>query len=312
MTTNVPRPREKPMVTRLSIACAFVVMAASHATAQQRAITEDEAVHAFLTSMPLDTFADAQAEEQHALGLVYGAWPNPEIDYSREDTNGPGGTGEDYVYASQRIDISGRLFQRRDAGDRRASAARLEVDARIATLEAELRSSFHRALAAQRRAEALDDWCTNVEAALAIVDRRAARGDAAPYDALRLRRELRAATLRRDEAHASYEGEVARLAVFVGDDSIVPTGELRPSLDDAALARGRGGELGAAPPLAHGAGERGGDRSRRVLASLDSRVDPRRRLQGRDDLQSRSRGWLHADRRIHAADLRLGPGPRAP
>lgn len=227
------RALKKPMAHRFFVMALVLCPSLAHA---QRAITEDEAVRAYLAAVPIDALSDAAFDEQHGIGMTNGAWTNPELGYLREETAGQAATGEDYLYASQRIDLSGRTFVRRDAGDRRGRAARLEAEARRAELEAEVRAAFHRALAAHERELALAGWCQSVEAALSIVDRRQTRGDAAPYDALRLRRELRLATLRRDEARASYDGERARLTALVGED-VMPTGELRPSTDDASLAR---------------------------------------------------------------------------
>lgn len=210
----------------------FSVAVASPVRAQER-LTEDEAVRRVLERSALGAITAADAEEAHALGLVDGAWPNPDLGYTREETLGNGGTGEDYVFVSQRIDLSGRLLLRRDAGDRRAEGIRISGEAERAELAARVRTEFHRALAAGEREAALAGWCRRVEAALSLVRSRAGAGDAAPYEAVRLSRELRVAAARRDGARAERLAIEAELASLVGiEGSIVLAGDLRPSAPD--------------------------------------------------------------------------------
>ena len=118
--------------------------------AAQRALTESEAVELALARAPLDELSEADADVAIALGLVDGAWPNPELGYTREETLGAGGTGEDYAYVSERVDVSGRLLLRRDAGERRGDAAASAGRASRASFVASVRERFHRALKARR------------------------------------------------------------------------------------------------------------------------------------------------------------------
>lgn len=205
--------------------------------AAQTPLTEDEVVRRVLARADVESLAEAEAAEAHALGLVEGAWPNPDVGYTREETFGNGGTGEDYAWVSQRIDVSGRLFLRRDAGDRRADAASIAAEQRTAELAAIARAAFYGVLAADARLEVLSAWCEEIAAALLLVEARATAGDAAPYDETRLRRELRAATARRDEAAADRCALEAELASLLGESApLVLAGELRPPEVDDAVA----------------------------------------------------------------------------
>ena len=236
--------RKKPTRHRycrfVELGLVLAILTTVSAAGAQDPIGETELVALVLSRVPLDALSEAEGREAHALGMIDGAWANPELGYTREETLGNGGTGEDYVWLSQRFDLSGRLFLRRDAGSRRASAAAAEGESRRAALAAEVRASFHRALAEEQREAALSEWCAAIEAALQLVERRAHMGDAAPYDELRLRRELRVAIARRDEARAQVQALMASLASLAGLDEtgMVLRGQLAPSADGELVVGG--------------------------------------------------------------------------
>jgi cobalt-zinc-cadmium efflux system outer membrane protein len=235
-----------PMVPRCSAVVVWLLSAlgsplATTTAAAQALLVEEAVVGRVLARADVTALAEGEAAEAHALGLVEGAWPNPDMGYTREETFGNGGSGEDYVWASQRIDVSGRLFMRRDAGDRRAGAARIAGEQRRADLAAAARMAFYGVLAADARAEALGSWCVQISAALRLVEARERAGDAAPYDETRLRRELRAATARRDEARAQVQRarwhQLASLAASSTMTGIVLRGQLAPSADGELVVR---------------------------------------------------------------------------
>lgn len=262
---------EKPMVHRCAVILLASLPLAVSAAAQDvdaPSLDEAQAVSLALAHVPLEALADADADLSRAVGLVDGAWTNPELGYTREEAFGTGGTGEDYAYLSARFDVSGRLFLRRDAGERRASAAATAGEAARAELAAVVRERFYRALTARDRARVLEAWCQRVRAALEVVARRAEAGDAAPYDALRLRREERLAAARRDEARAEAAGLEAGLAALVGiEGPITLTGEVLPALGPSA-----------AEGLVHAAEEAPALRSLRELedaASIDAEASRR-------------------------------------
>ena len=231
-----------PMVPRCSAVVVWLLSAlgsplATTTAAAQAPLVEEAVAGRVLARADVTALAEGEAAEAHALGLVEGAWPNPDIGYTREETFGNGGSGEDYAWASQRIDVSGRLFMRRDAGDRRAGAARIAGEQRRADLAAAARMAFYGVLAADARAEALGSWCVQISAALRLVEARERAGDAAPYDETRLRRELRAATARRDEAAADRSALEAELASLLGEPTpLVLSGQLRPPVVEDGLA----------------------------------------------------------------------------
>lgn len=203
----------------------------------QTPLNEAQVVERVLSRASIESLSEAEAAEARAVGDLEGAFANPELGYTREEAFGRGGTGEDYVYVSQRLDVSGRLLLRRDAGARRAGVADLTAQARRAELAARIRTAFHHALAARAREDALERWRAQIEEALETVSRRAAAGDAAPYDELRLRRELRIARARRDEMRAERRGAEAEIASLAGvSEDLVLIGRLAPGPDEIDTA----------------------------------------------------------------------------
>ena len=78
------------MRARFFVAVPLVVLAAWPAlpAEAQRTLTETEVVELALARSPIDELTAADAELERALGLVDGAWVNPELGYTREEAYG--------------------------------------------------------------------------------------------------------------------------------------------------------------------------------------------------------------------------------
>lgn len=225
---------EKPSDARSWLALVMCLLSAcltgGEASAQEptasRAgeLSEAEAVERALRRAPLTEAIAGSIELERGAGVSIGAYPNPQISYVREQTFGPFGTGEDYLTVSQTIDLGNRRGLRREAGEHRAHAAELEGRTTRADVAAETRLRFFEALARERRVLVLVDWERRIEAALSIVARRRAAGDAAPYDERRLERERAVALGRLDLERAAHEVAIARLRAILGEDEDVDEG----------------------------------------------------------------------------------------
>ncbi len=239
---------EKPTVARslllaaLSLlpmpASAQVEARRSEAAAAATPLTEEEAVRGALARAPLARALGGTVEAERGAARALGASPNPQIAYLREQTFGTLGTGEDYLSLSQTVDLGNRRGLRGEAGERRAAAAVHEGEATRVEVIAETRQRFYEALYRRERAEALRAWVRQIESALAIVTRRTARGDTAPYDRRRLERERIVAEGRVEAEEAAFEHAEARLAALVGlptGTRLTLTGQLLPDGEPAAL-----------------------------------------------------------------------------
>ena len=229
---------EKPTRSRCLFATALIVCAASTVRAQQttNALTEDAVVALALARAAVADVTEGAVEAEDGRAGAVRAYPNPELAYTREQTYGPSGTGEDYLSIAQTIDLANRRGLRGRAGDARARAARHEGDAVRLAIAADARRRFYEALFRTRRVAALEHWLQHVEDAVAIVAHRERAGDAAVYDRRRLERERAVAHGRLAVERSALEAARARLRVLVGlSEAPRLDGELLPESDHTAL-----------------------------------------------------------------------------
>ena len=173
-----------------------------------------------------------------------GAFPNPVIAYSREETSGGGQTSwQNIALVEQRLDVGGARGARREAGSFRVEAAR----ARLVVLESETAWQVAKAYATAQAADRQAELAAVAAEAFARADRvtteRLARGDVSGYEGRRIG--LEAARYAALHARAVLDQRRARLALAVllapGPDSVVslsgvpldPPGPVRalPELD---------------------------------------------------------------------------------
>lgn len=167
-------------------------------------LTEAQAVSRALANPALADLRAGWIGEAEAEGIERTTWDDPSLSYTREQILDPSLQGEDYLTLSQSFDVSGRRGLARRASTEREAAADHRADAVALDVAAVARHRFYRLLLAQQRRRLLEDWRAHVEGHLERVIAREKAGDAAPYDRLRLEREVASidALVEREDAAA--------------------------------------------------------------------------------------------------------------
>ncbi len=226
----------KPSINRFLFLLAIMMTSAAAAQAEPTVLTEAEAVRRATNRPGLAQAVQGAADVERGSAMVVGTWPNPQVSYMREQTFGSTGTGEDYVWVGQPIDIGNRRGLRARAANARAGAIEREGAAMRVQIAADARLRFYEVLYRQLRVAALQQWTAAIDGALEVVSKRASRGDAALYDRRRLDRERAVATARLQGEQASLERAVARLfALLTWEGPQVPvSGQLLPDVPPTA------------------------------------------------------------------------------
>jgi cobalt-zinc-cadmium efflux system outer membrane protein len=154
-------------------------------------LTEDEAVRRALSLPERTDIWQAQVAGAKAQALSRGAWPNPQVQYSREQTfEDNQAISEDFVLLEQALPLSGRRGLLADAARKRAEAIRLEALAQGRHISLRVRQAFYQALYRQRRMEVRRQWLGRMKEAEEALAQRVDAGESAPYELERLRKEL--------------------------------------------------------------------------------------------------------------------------
>jgi cobalt-zinc-cadmium efflux system outer membrane protein len=155
---------------------------------------------------------------------VAGAFPNPMLEYGREQTSRDGlRNSQNVLSLEQSLDFFGRRGARRTAANALARAAAARVEAAEAGLDYEVTRLYATALAAERRAALAREAADAFSRALRQSQTRLAGGDISGYQHRRLRLEA-----------ARYEA--GRLAMEVARDSSLRHLALLTGLAPADLA----------------------------------------------------------------------------
>jgi cobalt-zinc-cadmium efflux system outer membrane protein len=271
MRRPLAHPCKKPIASRSCVAVVLACAAMPSGAAAQT-WTEDAAVRRALEVVPLEGLGAARTRAARGRGQTEAAWSPIELSYTREQTFGPGASGEDYIGATIPIDLGNRRGLRGEAWEHRALAEAGEIDRARRARIAEVRGAFHRVVALRESVAALAGWVERIDTVLESVRQREAAGDAARYDRLRLERERGVAVARHaaeDAARAAAESELASWLGVPGDALVVVDGDMAPS----------------APPPLTGA-----------VARIDELPDVAAHREeveaGRLDAESASRAWV--------------------
>ena len=235
---------KKPTAARVfSIAAAWLVAGtvSAQTPAASSPLTEREVVERVLARPAFQQLTRALVDAQRGRARAAGAHANPQLNYLREQTYDQLGTGEDYLSIAQTIDLGGRRRTERKAGEARVRAVEEEAKLTLLRAAAEARARFYQCIYREARVRALDEWLAHLQRALDIVAKREARGDAAPYDKLRLERERAVAAARKGAEQAELATARAKLAVLLAVDApeLATSGVLLPEslrdVPDASL-----------------------------------------------------------------------------
>lgn len=192
-------------------------VAFGQAAEQGSPLTEEEAVKRALERSDLRAAIDGSVDVARAESIRGSLWENPEVWYTREQTYGQASTGEDYLWATQKIDPSGSLGLRSKAAEERANAVQERGRARQARIAARVRIRFYEVLRLQGQVAAAQRLIDRLEIAVDTVRKREAAGDASTYDRRRLERELANTRARAITLEAARERTWAAHAALVAD-----------------------------------------------------------------------------------------------
>jgi cobalt-zinc-cadmium efflux system outer membrane protein len=178
------------------------------------AIDELTAVRRAVDRAAVRDIVEGDTAAAQATAVELRVWRNPELGYTREQTFGMGGTGEDYLWVNQTLDLGGRRHLRgRAAMLRSEGVAERGVWLKI-QLAAEVRLRYHEVLYRRLRGEALVAWSQRLGTALTAIAAREKAGDVARYDRRRLERELALARAREEVEATALARAWARLAAL--------------------------------------------------------------------------------------------------
>jgi cobalt-zinc-cadmium efflux system outer membrane protein len=154
-------------------------------------LTETEAVRRALSLPARTDIWQAQVAGAKAQALSRGAWPNPQVQYTREQTfETEQALSEDFILLEQTLPLSGRRGLLADAARRRGEAVRFEALAQSRRIGLRVRTVFFQALYRQRRMEVRLQWLQRMEEAEKALAQRVDAGESAPYELERLRKEI--------------------------------------------------------------------------------------------------------------------------
>jgi cobalt-zinc-cadmium efflux system outer membrane protein len=165
-----------------------------------------------------------------------GAYLNPVVTFSREQTSRDGATNSQNILAlEQPFEIGGQRGARRDAASARRDAVRAGMALDSATVDFEVTRTYAAAVAAGRRAALATDAAGAFARAVAAGAERLAAGDISGYEQRRLRLEAARYAVVRAEAEIARDSAMRTLAALTGIDSTA-TLAMIPLADTLVLA----------------------------------------------------------------------------
>ncbi len=242
--TNIDEKPRAHRCLRLVVLAHVLLSPAMLRAAPAATIDEHTVVRRALARTAISDIVEGDLEAARATAVELRTWQNPELAYTREQTYGSAGTGEDYLWLAQSFDLGGRRSLRGRAAMLRSEGAAARGESFKISLAAEVRQRYHEVLYRRLRAEALALWSQRLGAALTAIAAREKAGDVALYDRRRLERELALARAREVVEATALAKAWARLAALSELDAAAPQavpGNLlpatRPEPADQYLAR---------------------------------------------------------------------------
>jgi outer membrane protein, heavy metal efflux system len=262
--------RAVPLPWLLAALAGFATMAASDGRAAAAGLSEQQAVVQGLAQPRVLALFEPRRARAAGLAAAAGRWDNPELEFSEESLDLPGRDGRDqFLWLRQRFNVGGaRGLERRAAQEQlQGRYARIELERR--ELAREIRALYYDVVAARQRFDAHSGWQARLEVLVAAVEARARAGDAARYDALRLRQESSLVRARVREAEAELASAREALFALIGVEPVPLTGVLLPPDETAGAERA----LEAHPTLRALEAEAGSAETRARAARRDAWPD---------------------------------------
>ncbi len=200
-----------------------------------RLLTEAESVRLALARPAVQTLADGRIALARSEITAAGRWPNPEVEYAREEVNRqPSDSTEEFYWLSQRFELSGQRGLRKEAAEHRVRAATLGTEADRVAIEVDVRARFYQVLHQQERLGAIEGWTQRLAATREVIRKRQVAGEVSGYDTLRLSTEQSSARASLQKEQASYRRVWEELSAQLGGaEALSPydgvTGRLLPS-----------------------------------------------------------------------------------
>lgn len=244
----------------------------------QTPLTEAEAVRLGLTRADFADLERGAVQAAEADVRAAGLFPNPTLNYSRENIDGSPDTVEQTWMLEQTFDVSGRRGLRREAASRRVAAVIAGNASRQLDMAADIRRSFHEVLFRQETIRATETWVQRFARVEGMVGKLARAGEASGYDRRRLARERLTAEARLAAERAELDRSLARLMALTGTpeaplligkllppspapiDTALPRLDQRPDLQalsrraEASDLEGRAAQRGGIPDVTVGIG----------------------------------------------------------
>lgn len=201
-------------------------------------LSEEQAVQQGLTQLRVTTLIESRRAAAEGVAASVGRWNNPEIEWSEESLDLPGGDSSDqFLWLRQRFNVAGaRGLERRAAQwSLDGQYARIELQRR--DLAREIRILYYDVVAARQRLDTRKRWHDRLQELTTAVEARRQAGDAARYDAIRLRQELYLVSARMLEARAEFESARDALFELIGvEPGNLTGGLLPPAASDTGVA----------------------------------------------------------------------------
>ncbi len=194
----------------------LVIATAARAQTISKVLTYEDAVRMAQASQSVVALSAAQLDLARSEVERERRWPNPTLDYTREDA----GEAEQFLMLSQSFDFSGRRTLRRRAAELRVEAAQQDVAGQQLDLARIVRSEFSRAANQQDLVKALTEWSKKIGNATDTAARLQAGGEVSGYDRRRLERERIGADARLAAERGALAAAQRRLATLLGAENL--------------------------------------------------------------------------------------------
>jgi cobalt-zinc-cadmium efflux system outer membrane protein len=211
------------------VALLLIVAAVLPVNAAGEPLSESRAIELGLSRVDVVNWLEGQLAAAEAETRATGHWSNPEIEYSRESVDLPGGENRETSYlVRQRFNIAGQLGLERDAARQQQYADAAGIEWAKRQLTAEIRRAFYLAVNAEQHAELLQRETKRLAKLNDTLLQRVLAGGVSRYDSLRLKRE--AALLRGQAATARAQADAfhEQLKSLIGEMPDDLIGNLMP------------------------------------------------------------------------------------
>ena len=213
---------------RAVVVCLFAVGAFGVAAAQAeeepakkkvRQLTVDRAVKMALERKSFGEAAEAAVQAEQAGRRTAMAWPNPELNYDREQVWEGGETAiDDFVFLEQTLPIWGVRGLRAEAAERQARAVKSANDEARQERTNAVKAAFYRYLRWNLTFHRVEDWEERVEALVDTLEKRQKSGEASALELQRMRQNLDEARSEAASIRAELQSSRGDLAALVGEN----------------------------------------------------------------------------------------------